>query len=183
MVLCIGIFQNHWKAEAGRNLWKSPDLPAQAGPPRTTSRWLLNNSNNGHYHLFEPIFSHLPCKKSVFWCSDGISPVSICTYCLLCCHWAPLKRALLWNLPSSIYTCWWDIPLSPLFSRLKSPGSFSLYLQERCSHPSLILVALHWTLSSRSMSLETVFLAQLTSAEQRLSVLSRGNIQKNLLLN
>ncbi|XP_063182760.1 phospholipase ABHD3 isoform X5 [Chroicocephalus ridibundus] len=43
-------------------------------------------------------------------------------------------------------------PRSLLFSRLNIPNSLSLSSQERCSSPLIILVALLWTHSNRSMS-------------------------------
>jgi len=69
--------------------------------------------------------------------------------------WAPLKRArlhLLCTLPSDIYTYGEDPP-SLLFSRLSKPISLSPSSWERCSSPFPALVALHWTLSSLSLSL------------------------------
>ena len=89
----------------------------------------------------------------------------------------PLKRArlhLLCTLPSGIYICGEDPPRL-LFSRLNSPSSLSPSSLERCSSPFPIAVALHWTLSSLSLSLLS-WGAQhrtqpsrggLTSAEQR----------------
>ena len=43
-------------------------------------------------------------------------------------------------------------PHSLLFSRLNKPSTFNLSLQERCSSPLIILVALLWTLSNSSTS-------------------------------
>ena len=47
-----------------------------------------------------------------------------------------------------------EIPLSLLFSRLNHPSSLSFSLYERCSNPLMIFVALGWTCSSKSVSLE-----------------------------
>ena len=46
-----------------------------------------------------------------------------------------------------------------LFSRLNNPCSLSLSSQERCSSPSVIFMALHWTISSRAVSLHSVNLS------------------------
>lgn len=46
------------------------------------------------------------------------------------------------------------IPLSILFCRLNHPSSFSFTSYKRCSSPLMIFVALDWTCSSESVSLE-----------------------------
>lgn len=45
-----------------------------------------------------------------------------------------------------------EIPLSFLFSRLNTQSSLNLSSQEMCSSLFIIFMALHWTLSSMSMS-------------------------------
>ena len=88
------------------------------------------------------------------WCSDETSSVPVCGYCLLNCHWAPLKRAWLCSLcifNSGIYRHWKDTHThtpSHLFARLNSPIYLILSSEERYSHPLIILVVLCWTLSS-----------------------------------
>lgn len=61
--------------------------------------------------------------KSVSWCSEGTSCVSVCAHC----HWAPLKRDslhFLCTFPSvSLHTL---IRSSRIFTRLNSPSSLSL---------------------------------------------------------
>lgn len=46
-----------------------------------------------------------------------------------------------------------EVPLSHLFFRLNDSSSFSLSSYVKCSNPSVILVDLHWIVSSVSMSL------------------------------
>lgn len=69
--------------------------------------------------------------------------------------WAPPKRAwlhLFCILPSGIYIHVSDT-LRLLFSMLNYLSSLSLTSSERYSSPFIILVPLHWTLSSMSRSL------------------------------
>lgn len=56
-------------------------------------------------------------SKSVSWCSDGASSVSIFAHCFLPCPWAPLKKSLfffLFSLPWLHLKIWEKCPESKL---------------------------------------------------------------------
>ena len=96
--------QNHRVVEVGRDLWRSsvptPLLKQGHLEPvaQDVSRWLLNISSN---ETLQPPWA--TCSdaqstsqwRSVSWCSDRTSCISICAHVLWSCHWASLKRAWL----------------------------------------------------------------------------------------
>lgn len=81
--------------------------------------------------------------------------VSVCAFCILCCHWALLRQS--WLCPVCAFPP--GVPLHcrgpsliRLFSRPSSHRSLSLSLWERCFRPFKITVTLCWTLFSSSIS-------------------------------
>lgn len=84
-----------------------------------------------------------------FLCSDGISYFLILS--IASCYWEEpgfLFYVVLYHLFCTLITS-----LALQFSRLNSSSFLSFSSQYRCSHPVIIFVAFHWTLSSISMSL------------------------------
>jgi len=66
-------------------------------------------------------------------------------------HWKDLG-SVLFALSCQVFIHIYKIPPSLLLPRVKNTDSLSLSPFERCSNPLIILVALHWTLSSMSIS-------------------------------
>lgn len=102
-------------------------------------------------------FSSVGPPSEYYWffsCSDWILCVSICEQCLLFCHWMSLRRVFQFSSFPPIRYLYMLVrfPPSLLFHRLNSVNSCSLFLYERCYSPFIILVILHWTLSSSSIS-------------------------------
>lgn len=120
-----------------------------------------------------PVLSKPHIKKKYFLILKS-SCVSVCPSCLVLPVSTNGKSLSLSSLhPPFRYFCTW-VRLLP-FSRLNIPSSLGLSSQERCFSLFVIIVALHWTLSSMPVSLLT-WVAQkqtldsrysLTSAEQR----------------
>ena len=117
---------------------------------RTTTRWLLNISRDGDSTT--TLAKLCQCSvtltvKSVSWCSEGTSRVSVCACCLWSWHWAPLKRPwlpILCTLPSGFYVSRSDPPPEPSLLQAKQ-----WEVLQSLHH----LVALLQTLSTMSTSL------------------------------
>lgn len=110
----------------------------------------------GHEHLHS-VWSTSPLKKknknqNVFLCSDGISRCKPFLSCPVRGHCCEGSGSLFFILSSEVYICTLvrSAPLLIIFSRLNSPWSLSL---PPSSTLLVILVALSWTRSSKSMSL------------------------------
>ena len=156
--------QNHKMVDFGWGLWRSSGpSPCWSSAicsqlPRTVSRWLLCISKHGDFttslgnlHLCSFTLTLKMCLLMFRWN-------------LLCFNWCPLPLLLpLGTTEKSLALPFLHHPfrhlytlirstVSLLFSRLISPSSLSLSLQERCSCPLIIFVALHLTVSSMSMS-------------------------------
>lgn len=90
-----------------------------------------------------PVPSHLYSKKIVSWCSEETP--SVCAPLPLSCHWVQLKGSwlCLYTLPWANCIWYWgidQIPLRPLFPKLKRPSSLSLSLQEGSFSPFIIFM-------------------------------------------
>lgn len=77
-----------------RDLWKSfGSSSAQSGPPRAGC---LGPCSEAFEHRggdpSQPLWT--PCASAISPCSTEVFPgVAVCALCLLCCHWALLRRA------------------------------------------------------------------------------------------
>lgn len=84
--------QNGWDwKEALKVIWSN--FPVQAQPPATGNPGLCPDCCWISQKEISTDFLNSLCQcsvKSVFWCSEGASCVSICSHCLWSCHRAPL---------------------------------------------------------------------------------------------
>lgn len=135
-------FRSKWPLEV---IWKSY-TPVQAGPPTAACLGLylvrpwISLKMRIHSTSGQPmrIFGH----SRKLSCSDRISGILICSYCLLSCHGAPLRGACLSSLLPfrHLYT----LGRSPwLFPKLSSPKSHCLSSDKRLSSPLTISVVLY----------------------------------------
>lgn len=139
----LSIAQNHRIAEVGRKLWRWPgsNLCSSTAtysrqPKNMLWAFWVSPRTETPQPLWAPCswaWSHSQCK-SVSLCSDRISCVSVCTFSILFCYWAPGKRACLHplhTLPSDNCThCRFPTP-TLAFSGLNSSiclRSFSIQL-------------------------------------------------------
>lgn len=84
--------------------------------------------------------------KSVFWCLEGNTLISVCAHLLCSCHGTPEGRAF--SHPSFSHICMLvRSPMSCLLFRLNSFSVLSLSSCETCSSPLTTLMSLHWNLN------------------------------------
>lgn len=149
---CKKFAQNHRMFETGRNLWMS------SGPSPLIKQGHLEPVAHDcvlmgfEYLQGDPLSLGNLCQSLITFTVEVLSDVSVCVHCHWSCLWAPLKKALLCLLctfSSGIY----KIPL-PIFYPGWTVPAFSLSSYERCSSPFIIFLALHWTISSSSISLK-----------------------------
>lgn len=96
----------------------------------------------------------LTVKKKEFTDVQAKPCVSVCTQCFLPHHCVPLKSltSVFSALSFHYFHTLMMFCLNLLFSGLNSPSSLNLSSEERYSNPSIISVALCWTLSSSPTS-------------------------------
>lgn len=135
-------------SEVWKDLWRSSGLTPLSGQvgylckdtscrfSRTMSRQLLEISKRETPQTLRSTCASAPSpsqQKSVLWCLEGTSCVSVGAYCLLSWHWTPLKRPWLCPLctfPSFISRQWLNPPELPLLCAEQSQLSQLLCVWE-----------------------------------------------------